>query len=96
MQIKLKVHPLLKDQIGILDAILHHDDLCYPVPVPSFATTSPDDLAKLASTILNTPTHGYENLEMGLGAAFNDMRSGDIVSLCGSLYLVGEFLKKYT
>jgi dihydrofolate synthase/folylpolyglutamate synthase len=84
-----------KDQIGILNAILHPDDLCYPVPVPSFATTSSDDLAKLASTILNTPTHGYENLEMGLDAAFDDRRSGDIVILCGSLYLVGEFLNKY-
>jgi dihydrofolate synthase/folylpolyglutamate synthase len=81
-----------KDQSGILQALLHPDDLLYPVPVPNPATTSPQDLAKIASTILKTKPHAYEHLQLGLEAAFDDQRSHDIVILCGSLYLVGEFL----
>jgi dihydrofolate synthase/folylpolyglutamate synthase len=81
-----------KDQSGILQALLHPDDLLYPVPVPNPATTSPQDLAKIASAILKTKPHAYEHLQLGLEAAFDDQRSHDIVILCGSLYLVGEFL----
>lgn len=81
-----------KDQFGILQALLHPDDLLYPVPVPNPATTSPQDLAKMAAAILKTEPHAYDRLDLGLEAAFDDMRSHDIVILCGSLYLVGEFL----
>ena len=81
-----------KDQSGILQTLLHPDDLLYPVPVPSPATTSPQDLAKMAAAILKTKPHAYEHLQLGLEAAFDDQRSHDIVILCGSLYLVGEFL----
>ncbi|MCY7334446.1 MAG: bifunctional folylpolyglutamate synthase/dihydrofolate synthase [Pseudanabaena sp. CAN_BIN31] len=81
-----------KDQAGILKALLHPDDLLYAVPVPSSATTSPQDLAKIASSMLKTNPQPYDSLELGLEAAFDDMRSADVVILCGSLYLVGEFL----
>ena len=81
-----------KDQSGILQTLLHPDDLLYPVPVPSPTTTSPQDLAKMAAAILKTKPHAYEHLQLGLEAAFDDQRSHDIVILCGSLYLVGEFL----
>jgi dihydrofolate synthase/folylpolyglutamate synthase len=83
-----------KDQAGILKALLHPDDLLYAVPVPSPATTSPQDLAKIASSMLRTNPQLYDSLKLGLEAAFDDMRSPDIVILCGSLYLIGEFLKK--
>lgn len=84
-----------KDQSGILKAILDPDDLFFPVPVPSSATTSPQDLADLATAILNTSPRSYESLELGLEAAFDNGRSLDMVILCGSLYLVGEFLNKF-
>ncbi len=83
-----------KDQAGILKALLHPDDLLFPVPVPNSATTAPQDLAKLATAILKTPPQAYDHLDLGLEAAFADLRSPDIVILCGSLYLVGEFLRK--
>ncbi|PZO36549.1 MAG: bifunctional folylpolyglutamate synthase/dihydrofolate synthase [Pseudanabaena frigida] len=83
-----------KDQAGILKALLHPDDLLFPVPVPNPATTSPRDLAKLVTTILKTPPQPYSSLELGLKAAFADRRSQDIVILCGSLYLVGQFLSQ--
>ncbi len=84
-----------KDQAGILKALLHPDDLFYAVPVPSPATTSPQDLAKIASSMLKTNPQPYDSLELGLEAAFDDLRSPDIVILCGSLYLVGEFLGQW-
>lgn len=83
-----------KDRSGILKALLHPDDLLFPVPVPSPATTAPQDLAKLATLILKQHPQSYPSLDLGLEAAFDDMRSQDIVILCGSLYLVGEFLSQ--
>ncbi len=83
-----------KDQAGILKALLHPDDLLFPVPVPNPATTSPQDLAKLVTAILKTLPQPYSSLELGLKAAFADRRSPDIVILCGSLYLVGQFLSQ--
>jgi dihydrofolate synthase/folylpolyglutamate synthase len=81
-----------KDQSGILKALLHPDDLLFVVPVPNSATTAPEDLKAIAMTMLKTEPQCFTSLELGLVAAFDDMRSDDVVILCGSLYLVGEFL----
>ena len=82
-----------KDQAGILKALLDPDDLLFPVPVPSAATTSPEDLAQVASSIIKAKPHPYASLTLGLAAAFEDQQN-DVVILCGSLYLVGEFLSQ--
>lgn len=82
-----------KDQLGILSTLLHPDDLFFPVPVPSSATTSPQNLAEFATVILKTHSQFYTSLELGLEAAFEDQQN-DVIILCGSLYLVGEFLSK--
>lgn len=82
-----------KDQAGILKEILHPDDLFFPVPISSPATTEPQYLAKIATAILKNTPQPYDNLQLGLEAAFDDIRN-DIVILCGSLYLIGEFLTK--
>jgi len=81
-----------KDQSGILQALLHPDDLLFPVPVPNPATTAPAALAAIAVSILQTEPQCYPTLDLGLAAAFDDLSSDDIVILCGSLYLVAEFL----
>ena len=81
-----------KDQAGILKALLYPDDLLFLVPVPNPATTVPEELAAIAMTIIKTEPQYFDSLELGLVAAFDDMRSDDVVILCGSLYLVGEFL----
>jgi len=80
-----------KDQVGILKALLAPDDLLFPVPVPSAATTSPEDLSQMASSMLKVKPCPYASLNLGLAAAFEDQQN-DVVILCGSLYLVGEFL----
>ncbi|WP_055075121.1 folylpolyglutamate synthase/dihydrofolate synthase family protein [Pseudanabaena sp. 'Roaring Creek'] len=95
-----------KDRLGILKELLDADDLLFPVPVPSPATTSPQDLADLATSIFKGypnsryPLHSpkfYPSLELGLEAAFADggeERENEPIVLCGSLYLVGEFLNR--
>ncbi len=82
-----------KDQDGILQALLHPDDLLLAVPVPNPATTPPADLANIATTMLKSAPQFYSSLELGLASAFDNLRSGEVVILCGSLYLVGEFLR---
>ena len=82
-----------KDQAGILKALLAPDDLLFPVPVPSAATTSPEDLAQMASSLVQVKPYPYASLTLGLAAAFEDQQN-DVVILCGSLYLVGEFLSQ--
>jgi dihydrofolate synthase / folylpolyglutamate synthase len=84
-----------KDQFGILKVLLDTDDLLFPVPVPSSATTSPQDLSEIASSLLKVKPYPYESLNLGLEAAFDDQQN-DVVILCGSLYLVGEFLSQRT
>ena len=91
-----------KDQTGILKALLHPDDLCITVPVTNSATTAPADLAKFADQFLNSPSIPCPDLSSGLAAAFTNKRSPDmrspmppIVVLCGSLYLVGEFIRSH-
>jgi dihydrofolate synthase/folylpolyglutamate synthase len=81
-----------KDQDGILKALLHPNDLLFAVPVSNPSTTSSENLAKFATPILKTLPQSFAGLGLGLEAAFEDQRSTDIVVLCGSLYLVGEFL----
>jgi dihydrofolate synthase/folylpolyglutamate synthase len=82
-----------KDQAGILEVLLHPDDLLFPVPVTSSATTSPQDLSKIASTILKIKPHPYESLKLAIESAFQEQHN-DVIILCGSLYLVGEFLSQ--
>jgi dihydrofolate synthase/folylpolyglutamate synthase len=85
-----------KDRDGILNALLHPSDLLFPLPVDNPATTPPEDLVRLATSILKTIPKPYYRLELALEAAFDAKRSDDVVILCGSLYLVGEFLRKHS
>ncbi|WP_019502461.1 bifunctional folylpolyglutamate synthase/dihydrofolate synthase [Pseudanabaena sp. PCC 6802] len=81
-----------KDSQGILQAILHPDDLLFTVPVPAHQTTDPEKLANLGDAILIQPPTVCQDLPSALDAACRD-RNSDPVILCGSLYLVGEMLK---
>ncbi len=100
-----------KDQSGILQALLHPDDLLFPVPVPNLATTSAQALARLAAPMIRTKPQAYSSLKSALEAAYSlpqvfppllageqppsASNSDDIVILCGSLYLVGAYLAEY-
>jgi len=85
-----------KDHAGILQALLSPQDLLFTVPVPAHQTADPQMLASLGDRLLESKSHSYTSLQLGLDAAFTqDYDPSDLVVLCGSLYLVGEFLKAF-
>ncbi len=80
-----------KDHAEILKTLLRAGDRLYLVPVANSNSADPQELAILANHICpelkNCQT--YEDLTLALTAAFE---FPERVVLCGSLYLVGEFL----
>jgi len=80
-----------KDHAEILKTLLRAGDRLYLVPVANANSADPKELAILANHICpelkNCQT--YEDLTLALTAAFE---FPERVVLCGSLYLVGEFL----
>ncbi|NKB18398.1 MAG: bifunctional folylpolyglutamate synthase/dihydrofolate synthase [Pseudanabaena sp. CRU_2_10] len=88
-----------KDHQGILNALLRHGDLLSTVPVSSHQSADPQELADIGSSILEQPATSYGSLPSALAEVFVNSDSpryvsrSDLVILCGSLYLVGEFLK---
>lgn len=86
-----------KDHADIFDALLRPADQLYLVPVPDHSSANPDALAIIAQNICpelaNCRT--YSDLEAGLQAATSNTTetSKRLIVLCGSLYLVGYFLK---
>lgn len=93
-----------KDQAGILSALLRPGDRVYGVPVPGHDSLNPEKLVTLAREIC--PDLGgcfaCANLVTGLEAATHNVvemglkpTTASTVILCGSLYLVGDFLKHH-
>lgn len=85
-----------KDHEDIFQALLRPGDSLYLVPVPDHSSAEPETLAKLAQKIcpqLNN-CQTFPELTIALNTAINDvsLEESSIV-LCGSLYLVGYFLK---
>jgi dihydrofolate synthase/folylpolyglutamate synthase len=82
-----------KDHEEIFKALLRDGDSLSLVPVADHKTADPHELAKLAQTICPNLRHcaTYETVETALQAA---TASRDRVVLCGSLYLIGQFLKQ--
>lgn len=87
-----------KDHADIFSALLQPSDRLYLVPVPDHSSAAPDALATLAQNICPKLAHcsTYPNLEDGLKAATANTpeTSKQLIVLCGSLYLVGHFLKQ--
>jgi folylpolyglutamate synthase/dihydropteroate synthase len=64
------------------------------VPIPNHQSVDPEILGAIANDILKSSAIICENLESGLKTAFShNYQDSDLVTLCGSLYLVGEFLR---
>jgi dihydrofolate synthase/folylpolyglutamate synthase len=87
-----------KDHADILSALLRPSDQLYLVPVPDHSSADPDALATLAQNICPKLSHcsTHPNLDAGLEAATANTpeTSEQLIVLCGSLYLVGHFLKQ--
>lgn len=82
-----------KDHDNIFEALLRAQDNLYLVPVPGHQTANPENLAILANKICaklsNIKT--FSDVFQALDRAVND--SNHTIILCGSLYLIGYFLK---
>ena len=82
-----------KDHQEIFQALLRPNDQLYLVPVPDHSSANPDELAKLASEICSELSlcTTFPDVISALEVAFSS--TDDLVVLCGSLYLIGHFLK---
>jgi len=82
-----------KDHADIFEALLRPADKLYLVPVPDHSSADPDFLAILAKNICPkiADCRSYPELDSALNQAI--VSPENLVILCGSLYLVGHFLK---
>ena len=79
-----------KEHDEIFKAVLRPGDRLYLVPVPDHSSADPAELAKLAQNICPLAAcHTYNDLFPALEAAVES----ELTVLCGSLYLVGHFLR---
>lgn len=84
-----------KDHADIFKALLREGEKLYLVPVPDHTSAETESLATLAQNICPQLTHCriYPELTAGLEAATAIATPDDLIVLCGSLYLIGHFLK---
>ncbi len=84
-----------KDHREILQTLLRKGDNLYLVPVPDHSTANPEELAQLALEICPCLAKIKIDCDVffALKAAIHESKN-DLIVLCGSLYLVGYFLKQ--
>lgn len=82
-----------KDHREIFQALVRSHDRLYLVPVPDHSSANPNELAKLALEVQPQLDFcsTYPDLSAALEAAFS--QPDNLVVLCGSLYLIGHFLR---
>lgn len=85
-----------KDHAGIFQQLLRPDDQLHLVPVPDHSTAQPEELAILAKTIQPhlKQVQTYDNLFTALDTLTNHEGETEVLTLCGSLYLLGYFLSR--
>ncbi|MCY7367005.1 MAG: bifunctional folylpolyglutamate synthase/dihydrofolate synthase [Chamaesiphon sp.] len=83
-----------KSHLEIFQALLRPGDRLYLVPVPDHSSADPAELAAMARSVSDSldSIDTYANLTTGLTAAMTTTATHQPV-LCGSLYLLGYFLK---
>ncbi|MEB3252269.1 MAG: folylpolyglutamate synthase/dihydrofolate synthase family protein [Cyanobacteriota bacterium] len=81
-----------KDHEDILTALLRPGDSLYPVPVAGNQSADPFALVAIGRKLCPQLHHcrAYKDLAAGLAAIIEE--PGPIKILCGSLYLIGDFL----
>jgi len=82
-----------KDHEGIFQQLLRPNDQLHLVPVPDHSTAQPEELAILAKTIQPQlkQVQTYDDLFIALDFITHQQKEG-VLTLCGSLYLLGYFL----
>ena len=82
-----------KDHDKIFETLLRAQDNLYLVPVPGHQSANPENLAILAAKICSQLSNikTFSDVTQALDSAADD--SKHTIILCGSLYLIGYFLK---
>jgi len=82
-----------KDHADVMRALLRSGDRLHLVPVPDHASMEPEALKAIALSVCPdlAACTTYDSLEQGLQAASSEKSALHI--LCGSLYLIGHFLR---
>ena len=88
-----------KDHADIFQALLRPGDSLYLVPVPDHSSADPTQLATLAQTVCpdlaacRTNGDVFTALTEAIAIADQSTPLAPLIVLCGSLYLIGHFLK---
>lgn len=82
-----------KDALEIFEALLRPGDSLYLVPVAGHLTAQPEGLSAIAAQVCPTLEicKTYPDLAQGLAAV--NRSGGSLPVLCGSLYLIGQFME---
>jgi dihydrofolate synthase / folylpolyglutamate synthase len=85
-----------KTHAAMLTELLRSGDSVYFTPVPGHKSANLLELVHVAKTVRSDLVRVwvFEEVMRALQAATDEMERGDRVVVCGSLYLVGDFLKK--
>lgn len=87
-----------KDHEDIFKALLRPSDRLHLVPVPDHSSAEPEALARLAQNVCPqlTQCQTHQDLFIALQKVRNEPTETEaLVILCGSLYLIGYFLKNH-
>ena len=82
-----------KDHAEIFKALLRAGEQLYLVPVPDHSSADPEALATLAQTICPDLKECQTFPDLFSVPSAIDSTNSDLIVLCGSLYLVGYFLR---
>ena len=80
-----------KDQEAIIREVVKSGDTVLAVPAPTDRTEVPENLVEvIRRTVPKVMDQTAEYVEAALALAFNHSMSGDIIAVCGSLYILGD------
>ena len=85
-----------KDHAEIFKALLRSGEQLYLVPVPDHSSADPEALATLAQTICPDLKRCQTFPDLFSVFSAIDSTNSDLIVLCGSLYLVGYFLRGHS
>ena len=80
-----------KDQEAIIREVVKSGDTVLVVPAPTDRTEGPENLVEvILRTVPKVMDQTAESVEAALALAYKHTKTGDIIAVCGSLYILGD------
>ena len=80
-----------KDQEAIIREVVKTGDTVLVVPAPTDRTEVPENLVEvIRRTVPKVTAQTAESVEAALALAYKHTKTGDIIAVCGSLYILGD------